>query len=199
MSRDPIWLLWFHEAGVFRPANARENQAVIDKAAGIERQTGARGEQYVPMKAMLTLGRRKRHHDALFAYIGDAFENWPHSHPFRPDSAEHLRAWLLVEAGHSTVDLMLVRTSGEVAAVAAFNEIERRRARWSFPKITEQREGTFGVVGYDIEVRTALTIRWDALDETEFKKVSGPVFDLIANVWMDFDAWKKLKGTHEKS
>jgi hypothetical protein len=76
--------------------------------------------------------------------------------------------------------------------VTTFNEIERRRARWSFPKITERRDG--GVVtGYDIEVRTALTIRWDALDETEFKKVSGPVFDLIGSVWMDFDTWKKRK------
>jgi hypothetical protein len=196
MSRDPIWLLWFPDAGVFRPANAREHQAIIDKAAGIERQTGARGEQYVPMKAVLTLGRRKRHHDALFAYIRDAFKNWPHAHPFRPDSTEHLRAWLLVEAGHSTIDLMFVRTAGEVAAVTAFNEIERRRARWSFPKITERRDG--GVVtGYDIEVRTALSINWETLGEDEFRRVSGPVFELIAGVWMLFDEWKKLKGKKE--
>jgi hypothetical protein len=192
MSRDPIWLLWFPKRGVFRPANAREHQAIIDKAEGIERQTGAGGDQYVPMKAVLTLGRRKRHHDALFAFIGDAYKSWPHTHPFRPDSAEHLRAWLLVEASHSTIDLMFVRTAGEVVAVTEYNEIERRRARWSFPKITERREGG-EVVGFDIEIRTALTIRWDALDEAEFKKVSGPVFDLIASTWLDFDTWKKLK------
>jgi hypothetical protein len=192
VSRDPIWLLWFPKLGVFRPANTKEHQAVIDKAEGIERQTGAGGDQYVPMKAVLTLGRRKKHHNGLFAYLADAFENWPVTHPFRPDSVEHLRAWALVEVGHSTVDLMFVRTAGEVAAVTAFNAIERRRARWSFPKITERREGG-EAVGFDIEVRTALTIRLDALDEIEFKKVSGPVFDLIAGAWMSFDDWKKRK------
>jgi hypothetical protein len=193
MARDPIWLLWLPEQGVFRPANAREHQAVISKTAGIERQTGADNAQYVPMKAVLTLGRRKKHHNGLFAYLTDAFENWPAAHPFRPDSAEHLRSWALVEVGHSTVDLMFVRTAGEVAAVTAFNEIERRRARWSFPKITERREGS-EVAGFDIEIRTAMTIRWDALDEAEFKKVSGPVFDLISDVWIPFDGWKILKG-----
>lgn len=32
-----------------------------------------------------------------------AFDNWPDQHEFRPNDAEHLRAWLAMEVGHSEV------------------------------------------------------------------------------------------------
>ena len=37
---------------------------------------------------------------AFFAKIKDAYSKWPDLHHFQPVSAEHLRAWLLVQIGH---------------------------------------------------------------------------------------------------
>lgn len=44
--------------------------------------------------------RSPEEHRTLFGAIGKAFDNWPESHKFQPTSAEHLRAWLLIEVGH---------------------------------------------------------------------------------------------------
>jgi hypothetical protein len=42
-------------------------------------------------------------HRRYFAVIKQAFENWPETHDFQPDNAEHLRKWLQVKAGYRTV------------------------------------------------------------------------------------------------
>jgi hypothetical protein len=42
-------------------------------------------------------------HRRFFAVLAAVRQHWPESHRFQPDNAEHLRAWLLVRAGHHTV------------------------------------------------------------------------------------------------
>ena len=42
-------------------------------------------------------------HRRFFAVIKAAHDHWPESHPFQPDSSEHLRAWLLVRAKHCDI------------------------------------------------------------------------------------------------
>lgn len=42
-------------------------------------------------------------HRRFFAVMKAAFHHWPESHRFQADNEEHLRAWLLVRAGHHTV------------------------------------------------------------------------------------------------
>lgn len=42
-------------------------------------------------------------HRRFFGVIKAAFDNWPETHAFKPDNAEHLRAWLLVKAKHSSI------------------------------------------------------------------------------------------------
>jgi len=44
--------------------------------------------------------RSNEEHRILFGVITLAFENWPETHKFKPDDADHLRSWLLVEAKH---------------------------------------------------------------------------------------------------
>lgn len=39
----------------------------------------------------------------FFAVMKAVYDQWPESHRFQPDNSEHLRAWLLVRAGHHTV------------------------------------------------------------------------------------------------
>jgi hypothetical protein len=48
-------------------------------------------------------------HRRFFAVIKRAFEQWPETHDFQPDSAEHLRKWLQVKAGYRTVQEIDVR------------------------------------------------------------------------------------------
>jgi hypothetical protein len=39
-------------------------------------------------------------HKRMFGLIAAAFHHWPEGHEFEPDSAEHLRAWLLCKTRH---------------------------------------------------------------------------------------------------
>lgn len=39
-------------------------------------------------------------HRRYFAVIKHAFDNWPETHDFQPDSTEHLRKWLQCRAGY---------------------------------------------------------------------------------------------------
>ncbi len=45
--------------------------------------------------------RSDEEHNLLFGVIALAFDNWPHAHPYKPADAESLRAWLLIESGHT--------------------------------------------------------------------------------------------------
>jgi len=47
--------------------------------------------------------RSTEQHRRFFGVVKAAFDNWPEAHRFRPDSPEHLRAWLLVKAKHSSI------------------------------------------------------------------------------------------------
>lgn len=55
------------------------------------------------------------HRGFFFKALAVAYDNWPESHPFQADNADHFRAWLIMESGHYTsADLM-----GEEAATIA--------------------------------------------------------------------------------
>jgi hypothetical protein len=43
--------------------------------------------------------RSREHHNLIFHIVAAAYENWPPHEQFQPTSAEHLRAWALVEVG----------------------------------------------------------------------------------------------------
>lgn len=47
-------------------------------------------------------------HRRFFALVKAAFDHWPESAAFRPDSAEHLRAYLTVKAGRRIVNTYYV-------------------------------------------------------------------------------------------
>lgn len=40
-------------------------------------------------------------HRRFFGLIKAAYHHWPETHDFKPESPEHLRAWLLIKAGHA--------------------------------------------------------------------------------------------------
>ena len=45
--------------------------------------------------------RSGREHRTFFGVVEAAWNNWPESHSFKPETPEHLRAWLLIEVGHA--------------------------------------------------------------------------------------------------
>lgn len=55
--------------------------------------------------------RSTEQHRRFFAVVSAAFDHWPEAHKFRPDNAEHLRAWLLVKAKHSSIKTFHVAKS----------------------------------------------------------------------------------------
>ncbi len=58
-------------------------------------------------------------HNLLFVVIEEAFQNWPEAHPFRPVDAEHLRAWLCIEADHvETMDVSDLSDADPAVVVA---------------------------------------------------------------------------------
>lgn len=58
-------------------------------------------------------------HRRYFAMCKLAFDNWPEAHEFQPDNAEHLRKWLLKEAGHRTVtEVRVSRTDPQSMKIA---------------------------------------------------------------------------------
>ena len=69
------------------------------------------------------LGKPRSHsdHRRFFAMIAKAFDNWPHENPFQPSSAEHLRAYLLVEAKYADATPVFVELD-------CFPEAERQTA-----------------------------------------------------------------------
>lgn len=129
---------------------------------------------------LLTKPRSPADHRRFFSAIAKAFMHWPEGHEFQPDSPEHLRAYLLTEAGHAettpifveldcfqeaekTAALKLVRLAVEAALAAARNDGSYAFAR---------------VVGDTIIVSKPKSIAFHALSQREF----GPLRDQVEAV-----------------
>jgi hypothetical protein len=53
----------------------------------------------------------------LFGVIAEAWRQWPESHAFQPEDAEHLRAYLFVKARHfDPVDIKVKHTDAAILA-----------------------------------------------------------------------------------
>jgi hypothetical protein len=53
--------------------------------------------------ACMKARRSKPQNDRIHALCEAAYQHWPRGHAFKPESKEHLRAWLLCKAGHVKV------------------------------------------------------------------------------------------------
>lgn len=127
------------------------------------------------LRVEVTKPRRNKHHRFFFAIIAAYYENWPLTHPFQPDSEEHLRAYATVKAGYR--DLLGERLDhgpGDIHAMSDF--ISKCLAR--------QREHGYGFVTIHngaLVFATPRSIAYDVLDQTEF----APIADRILGVLED--------------
>jgi hypothetical protein len=59
--------------------------------------------------------RSNKAHSMLFAVIAEAWRQWPESHKFQPEDAEHLRAYLFVKARHyDAIDVKVKHTDAAI-------------------------------------------------------------------------------------
>ncbi len=60
-------------------------------------------------------------HGMFWAVMQRAFDNWPESHPFKPDTKEHLYGYILIEVGYR--DCTEVETNDKAVATAVAKAI----------------------------------------------------------------------------
>lgn len=70
---------------------------------------------------LLSKARSVQDHRRFFSLISHAYMQWREDHPFQPTSAEHLRAYLLVECGYADATPIFVE-------LECFPEAERAAA-----------------------------------------------------------------------
>lgn len=117
-------------------------------------------------------------HRRLFALIAAAFEQWPETHEFEPEDAEHLRAWLLCKAGWKTTKTLELPEAGNPVFMALMMEFaedllerspggEFRFGRW---------------VGHRLHVHTPKSIKFERADQKKFNPIRDAVTEIIEQV-----------------
>lgn len=114
-------------------------------------------------------------HRRFFGLIAKAFDQWPEAHEFAPESAEHLRAWLLCKAGF--------RESTPVMLPANADEHMRTLFRLGIEAAVRAAGGYAWVVPYRYHGAAVIrprSIAWHKLGQREFAEVRSRVEDIIA-------------------
>lgn len=125
-----------------------------------------RGRQ---LRLTVSAPRNPKRHRKFFAAIAAAYEQWPESHEFQPESSEHLRAWLLCKVGHyATIDIDPDHIESLADGIATVAAIARREHVFV-------RVGTGGRIRVFIPKSQAFA----NLSESAFKPIMDAVFDEI--------------------
>lgn len=123
-------------------------------------------------------------HKRFFAVLAAAHHHWPASHKFQPDSAEHLRAWLLVKAGHHTVKTFYLDEDASTLSRL-------------IPIITATMLGKHSwckARGNELHVCVPQSIAFDKMEHQAFCKLNDDV-DEVIRVETGMDPEKLLKET----
>lgn len=108
-------------------------------------------------------------HRRFFALIAAAYSHWPEAHAFQPESAEHLRAWLLVKAKHCTIQTFcLSEQADEIACL--------------LPVITASMLGRHSwcrAEGRTLHVCVPVSINFATVGHQEFTVISNAVDEVI--------------------
>jgi hypothetical protein len=114
------------------------------------------------------LARSGPDHRRLFAIINAAHDSWPEQHRFQPSSAEHLRAWLLIQAGYC--EATLIESEDYDLARAVQMAVRVAKALDAY--------GVLRIKGEQIEVVRPKSMRFDKMSQREF----GPIRDAIEHI-----------------
>jgi len=113
--------------------------------------------------------RSLEQHRRFFGVMAAVHQHWPEAHRFQPDNAEHLRAWLLVRAGHHTVKTFFLNDdASELAKV--------------LPVITATMLGKYSWCrprGNELHVCVPESIAFDKMEHQAFCKLNDAVYEVI--------------------
>ena len=127
---------------------------------------------------ILTKARSSADHRRFFGLLAKAFDAWPEGHEFQGSSIEHFRAYLLVQAGYTsvtTVDLSEITAANPHLLAAARIAIEEAVA-------AGLRDGDYVFTrprGDVVEIVRPKSIDWATLSQKEFSPVREAVETLI--------------------
>jgi hypothetical protein len=127
---------------------------------------------------VLKQSRSPQQHKFFFAAVKAAFMHWPHDYRFVPDSEEHLRAWLLVEAKHCTIIGQTLRGDpGDALRMAAFVNLSVAKAKeangFMFIEVIDRKS---------ITGRFPRSVSWREVDQKAFQPIAQAVFEIIHDV-----------------
>lgn len=119
-------------------------------------------------------------HRYYFVTITNAFRNWPENHDFKPDSIEHLRAWLQCEAGHrDIIEERLFGTKVDQVQMLRFStavQAIRMKNRTDFVFFSG-RERPLSIIA-----AVPRSIAFHEISDDHFRPISEAVFDIIDEV-----------------
>lgn len=122
-------------------------------------------------------------HRRFFAVIKAAFTHWPERHEFEPDSAEHLRSWLLCKSGYSDVTTVPVDYADDQPAMLKLVSLTVEAAVKAANGYAFIRPH-----GSAVAVFTPKSISFDKLSQKDFAPVRTAVEDVItAEIGVDAD------------
>lgn len=110
-------------------------------------------------------------HRHFFAIITEAWKLWPTSHPFQPEDAEHLRAYLLVKARH--FDKMDVKCKS-TDALGLKTQLE-----FVIREFCDGKPPLIHAYPWGVRVFKPRSISYAAADRKVFQAVSETVFEII--------------------
>jgi len=118
----------------------------------------------------LSQQRSSDDHRRFFALVNAAFTHWPEQHDFKPDNAEHLRAWLLCKAGYRKTTM--IETDEPAATVASIEAAFRAADTYAFVR----------PYGDGVAVYSPKSLRFDKTDQKAFNAVRDEVSSIIESV-----------------
>ena len=125
-------------------------------------------------------------HRRFFGLVAAIYAHLPEAHVFRPDNADHLRAWLTVRAGRHTVQtFFLSEDATELARVIPIiTATMLRRYSWARSR------------GNELYVCVPDSIAYDKMDHAAFTKLCDDVAEII-KLETGLDADEVLKQTEQ--
>ena len=130
--------------------------------------------------AVLTKGRSLPDHRRFFGLVTKAFEQWPEHSDFRPRDVEHLRAYLLVKAGHTDIAHIPAPPECENPAIMVLFKL----AVEATGQALERKAGyvDYRVSSGGVEVITPRSIDFRTVGQKQFSPIREAVEALIEDV-----------------
>lgn len=114
--------------------------------------------------------RSSEDHRRFFGLVKAAFDQWPETHEFQPDNAEHLRAYLLCRVGHRKTTV--IETEEPASAVLVVEAAFKAAGSYAFVR----------PYGAGLAVYAPRSLSWDKLDQKKFNPIRDEVSAVIESV-----------------